>query len=57
MDFYKTRKIYIAGHSGMVGSAITDELKKRGYENLLLKNYPGLDLIKQNEVEEFFQKN
>jgi GDP-L-fucose synthase len=40
----------------MVGSAITNELKKKGYKNLILKNYPGLDLIRQNDVEEFFQK-
>lgn len=39
----------------MVGSAITCELEKRGYKNLLLKNYPGLNLIRQNEVEEFFE--
>ncbi|MGB5288590.1 MAG: GDP-L-fucose synthase [Ignavibacteriaceae bacterium] len=50
------KKIYIAGHTGMVGSAITNELKKRGYQNLILKNYPGLDLIRQSEFEEFFQK-
>ena len=40
----------------MVGSAITDELKKGGYKNLILKDYPGLDLIRQNEVEKFFHK-
>jgi GDP-L-fucose synthase len=51
---YLNKKIYVAGHTGMVGSAITNELKKRGYKNLLLKNYPGLDLIKQEEVEKFF---
>jgi GDP-L-fucose synthase len=39
----------------MVGSAITNELKRRGYKNLILKNYPGLDLIRQKEVEEFFK--
>jgi len=48
------KKIYIAGHTGMVGSAITGELKKRGYQNLILKNYPGLDLIRQEEVVRFF---
>jgi GDP-L-fucose synthase len=52
---YLNKKIYVAGHSGMVGSAITSELKKRGYKNLILKNYPGLDLINQSEVEEFFK--
>ena len=39
----------------MVGDAITNELRKKGYKNLILKNYPGLDLIKQNEVEGFFK--
>lgn len=39
----------------MVGSAITNELQNRGYKNLILKNYPGLNLIRQNEVEEFFE--
>lgn len=52
---YLNKKIYLAGHTGMVGSAITGELKKRGYKNLLLKNYPGLDLIRQAEVEKFFE--
>ena len=52
---YQNKKIYIAGHTGMVGSAITNELKRRGYKNLVLKNYPGLDLIRQKEVEEFFK--
>jgi GDP-L-fucose synthase len=49
------KKIYIAGHTGMVGSAITNELRNRGYNNLILKDYPGLDLIKQDEVEKFFE--
>lgn len=52
---YLNKKIFVAGHTGMVGSAITNELKNRGYKNLLLKNYPGLDLIRQNEVELFFK--
>ena len=52
---YLNKKIYIAGHTGMVGSAITNEMKNRGYKNLLLKNYPGLDLIRQEEVEKFFE--
>ena len=53
---YLNKKIYVAGHSGMVGSAITNELKKRGFNNLILKEYPGLDLIRQKEVEKFFEK-
>jgi GDP-L-fucose synthase len=52
---YQNKKIYVAGHTGMVGSAITNELRRRGYKNLILKNYPGLDLIRQMEVEEFFK--
>jgi len=51
---YLNKKIYIAGHKGMVGSAITSELQKRGYKNLILKNYPDLDLIRQKDVEDFF---
>jgi GDP-L-fucose synthase len=51
---YLKKKIYIAGHTGMVGSAITRELEHRGYKNLLLKNYPGLNLIRQSEVDDFF---
>lgn len=54
-DKLKNKKIYIAGHSGMVGSAITNKLKESGYKNLILKNYPDLDLIRQNQVEEFFK--
>jgi len=54
MYLYKKKKIYVAGHTGMVGSAITSELQKRGYKNLILKNYPDLDLIRQKDVEDFF---
>lgn len=52
---YLNKKIYVAGHTGMVGSAITRELEKRGYRNLLLKNYPGLDLTRQEDVEKFLK--
>jgi GDP-L-fucose synthase len=52
---YLNKKIYVAGHTGMVGSAITNELVNCGYNNLILINYPGLDLIKQDEVEKFFE--
>jgi len=51
----KENKIYIAGHRGMVGSAITSELEKKGYKNLLLKNLSELNLIRQEETEEFFK--
>ncbi|MFI5238127.1 MAG: NAD-dependent epimerase/dehydratase family protein, partial [Ignavibacteriales bacterium] len=52
---YQNKKIYIAGHAGMVGSAITNELRNKGYKNLILKSYPELDLIKQDGVEKFFK--
>jgi len=53
---YLNKKIYVAGHTGMVGSAITRELEKHDYKNLLLKNYPGLDLKRQDDVEKFFKE-
>ena len=52
---YKDKKIYIAGHTGMVGSAITRELTQKDYKNLIVRNYPGLNLINQNEVDSFFE--
>lgn len=47
-------KIYIAGHAGTVGSAITKKFHDEGYTNLILKNRKQLDLFNQNEVNEFF---
>lgn len=52
----KISKIYIAGHRGMVGSAITCVLKSKGYSNLILKTSNDLDLRKQSEVNLFFEK-
>ncbi len=48
-------KIYVAGHRGMVGSAIVRELKKQGYNNLVLRTHKELDLTRQDEVETFFK--
>ncbi len=53
---YKTKKIYIAGHNGMVGSAITRCLEKNGYKNLLFREFSELNLIKQSEVDNFFSE-
>lgn len=53
MDKYD--KIFVAGHKGMVGSAIVRELKKQGYTNIVLRTHQELDLTRQCEVEEFFQ--
>ncbi|WP_026659351.1 GDP-L-fucose synthase family protein [Butyrivibrio sp. AC2005] len=51
----KNAKIYVAGHRGMVGSAIVRELKRQGYENLVLRTHKELDLTRQEQVEEFFR--
>lgn len=51
---YLNKKIYLAGHTGMVGSAILGKLRKNNYKNIIVKNYPGLDLTNQAETEKFF---
>ncbi|RPA68309.1 GDP-L-fucose synthase [Cyclobacteriaceae bacterium YHN15] len=50
-------KIYVAGHRGMVGSAIVRALKNKGYSNLIFKSSSELDLRNQNEVFGFFESN
>ena len=50
----KGAKIYVAGHRGMVGAAITRQLKNAGYENLILRSSKELDLCRQVDVEAFF---
>ncbi len=50
------QKIYIAGHRGMVGSAIVRELKKRGFSNLIYRTHEELDLTNQSDVANFFTK-
>ena len=52
----KNAKIYVAGHRGMVGSAIVRELQRQGYNNLVLKTHKELDLTSQDAVNEFFAK-
>ena len=47
-------KIYVAGHRGMVGSAIVRELQRQGYDNLLTRTHHELDLTRQADVEAFF---
>jgi GDP-L-fucose synthase len=47
-------KIYIAGHTGLVGSAITATLVKKGYSNLIFRYQSELDLTNQKEVDDFF---
>lgn len=48
-------KIYIAGHRGMVGSAIVRELKRKGYQNLIFRTHQELDLTQQDAVKNFFE--
>ena len=50
----KTSKIYVAGHTGMVGSAIVRELQKQGYSNIITKSHAELDLMNQQDVNDFF---
>ena len=52
----KDAKIYIAGHRGLVGSAIVRRLEALGYENLVFRTHRELDLTRQTEVEEFFRQ-
>jgi len=51
----KTSKIYIAGHRGLVGSAIVKNLEAKGYTNLIIRTHSELDLINQSAVEAFFK--
>ena len=49
-------KIYIAGHRGLVGSAIVRQLKERGFDNLIMRTHKELDLINQAQVKNFFKQ-
>ena len=51
----KNAKIYVAGHRGMVGSAIVRELKRQGYANVVYRTHNELDLTRQADVETFFE--
>jgi GDP-L-fucose synthase len=53
----KDARIFVAGHEGMVGSALTRTLIKRGYTSLLTRSFKDLDLRRQSETEEFFFTN
>lgn len=52
----KNSKIYVAGHKGLVGSAIVRNLKSKGYENIITRTHSELDLMDQKAVYEFFEK-
>ena len=52
----KDSKIYVAGHRGLVGSAIVRNLKEKGYTNLIMRTHKELDLTDQQAVADFFEK-
>jgi len=52
----KSSKIYVAGHRGLVGSAILRKLQEKGYTNIIVKTSKELDLRRQEDVERFFEK-
>ena len=52
----KEAKIFVAGHKGLVGSAIVRKLKEKGYTNIITKDKSEVDLRRQGEVERFFEK-
>ena len=54
MMMEKDAKIYVAGHRGMVGSAICRELTRQGYTNIITRTHAQLDLCRQDAVETFF---
>jgi len=54
-NFSKSAKIYIAGHNGMVGSAIVRLLQKKGFDNLITRNSKDLDLRDNHQVDVFFK--
>lgn len=52
----KNSKIYVAGHNGMVGSAIVRKLKRDGFSNIIFRSSSELDLTNQQKVNEFFEE-
>ena len=50
----KNSKIYVAGHRGLVGSAIVRSLERQGYTNIIYRTHKELDLQRQDAVEAFF---
>ncbi len=55
IEMNKKSKIYVAGHRGMVGSAILRNLKEKGYDNFVLKSFDELDLTDQKDTKDFFE--
>lgn len=55
MSFIRDKKIYVAGHRGMVGSAIVRLLERTGFKNIITEEFSNLDLRRQQAVEEFIR--
>lgn len=55
MSINLNRRIYVAGHRGLVGSAILRELQRRGYHNIITREHHELELTEQDQVREFFE--
>ena len=53
----KNSKIYVAGHKGLVGSAIVRKLREQGYKNLIMRDKISLDLTNQSKVFKFIKKH
>ena len=56
MNLTKNSKIYVAGHTGMVGTAVYNLLKKKKYENIITVSRKSLDLLSQEKTENFLKK-
>ncbi|MBI4404669.1 MAG: GDP-L-fucose synthase [Deltaproteobacteria bacterium] len=54
---YRDAKIYVAGHTGLIGSSILRNLKERGFRNLVTKSHVELDLCNQADVRAFFRQD
>lgn len=52
----RNKKIYVAGHKGLVGSAIVRRLQKEGFTNIVTRNHDEMDLTRQSQVEKFFEE-
>ena len=52
----KKNRIYLAGHNGMVGSAIYKKLLEKGFKNIIIQNKEKLDLLNQKKTFEFLKK-
>ena len=54
MTLSTNSRIYVAGHRGLVGSAVVRALQKQGYDNLIVRSRQELDLTEQSAVRRFF---